>query len=145
MHDVVGSKVYRLFYPSVPVIVAARFDGRIFAMPVVSILSVSNTPPRIGFSSSPSHRTYEAVVGSKAFSAVWLDNKFVKSVEILGTSSGASATDKLSSAGLSHHGGRFLDVPVLDNASAVLECSVIEVRTLGDHDLVIGEVRGSYA
>ena len=144
MHDIDGSKVYRLFYPSVPVIMAARFEGKVSAMPVVSVMSVSNSPPRICFSSSPLHRTYEAIVRSKSFSASWLDRKFVKSVEKLGTSS-ATAADKLSSAGLSHHGGKFLDVPVLDSASAVLECSVMEVRALGDHDLVVGEVRGAYA
>ncbi len=145
MHEVAGSKVYRLFYPSVPVIVAARFDGRISAMPVVSILSVSSSPPRVAFSSSTSHRTYEAIVRSKSFSAVWLDTKFIKSVENLGTSSSGTAPDKLGSAGLTHHGGRVLDVPVIDGASAVLECSVSEVRTLGDHDLVVGEVMVAYA
>src|SRR2546426_4556563 len=126
MHEVSGSKVYRLFYPAVPVIVAARSEESVSGMAVVTIISVSNEPPRIAFSSSRSHHTYELVARSRSFSVSWLDSRFVKNVEKLGVSSGADVPDKLRSAGLSHTQGRVVDAPVINEAKATLECSVIE-------------------
>jgi flavin reductase (DIM6/NTAB) family NADH-FMN oxidoreductase RutF len=145
MHEVSGSKVYRLFYPSVPVIVAARSEESVSGMAVVSIISVSNEPPRVAFSSSRSHHTYELVARSRSFSVSWLDSRFVNNVQSLGTSSGAGIPDKLRSAGLSHTAGKVLDVPVINGAAAVLECSVAEIRPLGDHDLIVGDVRAARA
>ncbi len=145
MNQIVGERVYRLFYPSVPAIVGAYREGIVAAMPVVSILSVSNKPPRIAFSSLPIHRTYRTVIESGSFSVSWLDSKFVKSVEMLGARSRGDTVDKLLSAGLSHYRGAVLDVPVIGEASAVLECTVAGVHHLGDHDLVVGDVRAAYA
>ena len=145
MHEVSGSKVYRLFYPSVPVIVAARSVGIVSAMAVVSMLSVSNEPARVAFSSSRSHHTYSVLARARSFSVSWLDSRFLKNVERLGTSSGAGDPDKLRSAGLSHSTGRTIDVPVIDEAAAVLECSIAEIIPLGDHDLVVGDVRAARA
>ncbi len=145
MNEVVGENVYRLFYPSVPAIVAAYREGLVAAMPVVSILSVSNKPPRVAFSSLPTHRTYRTVIESGSFSVSWLDSRFVKSIEMLGASSREDTADKLRSAGLSHHRGGALDVPVIGEASAVLECAVAGVHHLGDHDLVVGDVKRAYA
>ncbi len=145
MHEVDGSKVYRLFYPSVPVVVATRAAGRVSGMPVVSILSGSNSPPRIAFSSTPTHDTHRMIVEAGAFSVAWLDETQVRSLELLGTSSGAGVADKLASSGLEHRRGTTLDVPVIEGASAALECSVSEVRPLGDHELIVGDVRRAFA
>jgi flavin reductase (DIM6/NTAB) family NADH-FMN oxidoreductase RutF len=145
MRKVERSKVYRLLYPVVPAVVAASHEGRVAAMPVVSLVSLSNDPPLIGFSSSPSHATYTTVVQAGRFSVSWLDRRFAKAVIKLGTSSGSKGSDKLKAAGLHHRPGGSLGTPVIDEASATLECRFSSSQKIGDHNLVIGEVKSAEA
>ncbi|MDA4131807.1 MAG: flavin reductase, partial [Thaumarchaeota archaeon] len=58
----------------------------------------------------------------------------------LGMRSGRGIVDKLLSAGLHHRATGSPPVPVISEASAFLRCSVEEVRTYGDHQLVVGRV-----
>jgi flavin reductase (DIM6/NTAB) family NADH-FMN oxidoreductase RutF len=140
MRKVELSKVYRLLYPSVPAVVAASLGRKTSAMPVVSIVSLSNDPPLIGFSSSPSHATFHAIAGARCFSVSWMDRKYLRAVELLGTSSGRDIADKLLPAGLHHRARGSPPVPVISEASAFVACSVKEVRTYGDHEFVVARV-----
>lgn len=133
--------VYRLLYPTVPVVVAACFEGSTAAMPVASLVSLSNDPPLIGFSSSRSHATYRKIVDARCFSVSWLDRRYAGAIEALGTSSGWKVDDKLRAAGL-HHDQRdgTPKVPQISEASARLVCSLEELHKYGDHELVVGRV-----
>jgi flavin reductase (DIM6/NTAB) family NADH-FMN oxidoreductase RutF len=144
MNDVEPSKVYRLLYPAVPAIIGCSDRGMVYAMPVVSIVSLSNDPPLIGVSSSPKHATHHAIVSAKSFSLSWVDASLARSLEVLGTTP-HSAGDKLQSAGLEHTRGRALDVPILEGAKASLECSLYARHPFGDHELLVGEVRDARA
>ncbi len=145
MRKVEGSKVYRLLYPVVPAVVAASCEGSVAAMPVVSLASLSNHPPLVGFSSSPSHATYKTIIEAGQFSVSWLDRSFAKAVIELGESTGAMSADKLSAVGLHHRPGKSLNVPVIEEACATLECRFATSQRLGDHNLVIGEVERAEA
>jgi len=140
MRKVEPSRVYRLLYPSVPAIVAASLGRKTSAMPVVSIVSLSNDPPLIALSSSPSHATFRAIAGARCFSVSWLDSKYLRAVEFLGMRSGRDVVDKLLTAGLHHRAMGTPPIPVISEASAFLRCSVEEIRTYGDHELVVGRV-----
>jgi flavin reductase (DIM6/NTAB) family NADH-FMN oxidoreductase RutF len=144
MNPIDPSKVYRLLYPAVPAIISCNDRGLIYAMPVVSIMSLSNNPPLIGVSSSPKHSTHEAIVSVKSFSLSWVDASLVRSLEVLGTTP-HSAVDKLHSAGLRHTRGRTLDVPIIEGSAAALECSLYGRQTLGDHELLVGKVQDARA
>ena len=145
MNDFDYSKAYRLFYPAVPVVVASSYRGIVSAMAVVTAVSVSNVPPRVGFASLPTHSTYRTIASSHSFSMSWLDRRLAREVELLGSKRGKGVADKLRSVGLKHSKGRVLDVPIVDGAAATLECSVVKVQTLGDHDFIVGEVKAAYA
>jgi flavin reductase (DIM6/NTAB) family NADH-FMN oxidoreductase RutF len=145
MNDVDYSKVYRLFYPAVPVVVASSFRDTVSAMAVVTAVSVSDVPPRVGFASLRTHSTYKTIESSRSFSMSWLDRSLAREVELLGSKREEGVKDKLASAGLKHRRGRVLDVPVIDAAAATLECSVVKVESLGDHDFIVGEVKASYS
>jgi flavin reductase (DIM6/NTAB) family NADH-FMN oxidoreductase RutF len=144
MNPVDLSKIYRLLYPAVPAILSCSDRGLIYAMPVVSIVSLSNVPPLIGVSSSPKHSTHEAIVSVKSFSLSWVDASLVRALEVLGTTP-HSAVDKLQSAGLKHTRGRALDVPIVEGAVASLECSLYARQALGDHELLVGKVHDARA
>jgi 3-hydroxy-9,10-secoandrosta-1,3,5(10)-triene-9,17-dione monooxygenase reductase component len=144
MNPVDPSKVYRLLYPAVPAIISCDDRGMVYAMPVVSILSLSNDPPLIGFSSSPEHATHHAIINLRSFSACWVDSSLVKNLEVLGTTP-HSTGDKLHSAGLKHERGKRLNVPIIEGAVAALECSLYARQKLGDHELLVGKVHDARA
>jgi flavin reductase (DIM6/NTAB) family NADH-FMN oxidoreductase RutF len=144
MNPVDPSKVYRLLYPAVPAIVSCNDRSLIYAMPVVSIISLSNNPALIGISSSPSHSTHQAIASVKSFAVSWVDASLARSLEVLGTTS-HSAVDKLGSAGLKHVRGRTLDVPLVEGAVATLECTLYARQALGDHELLVGRVHDATA
>jgi len=97
------------------------------------------------FSSSPSHATYKTIIEAGQFSVSWLDRSFAKAVTELGKRTGAGSADKLRAVGLHHRLGKSLDVPVIEEASATLECRFASSQRLGDHNLVIGEVEQAEA
>jgi len=144
MRKVESLKVYRLLYPVVPAVVAATSGGRVAAMPVVTLISLSNEPPLIGFSSLPSHTTYKTIIEAGRFSVSWLDRRFAKAVTELGTSTDPERGDKLRAAGLHYTAGE-LGTPVIEEASATLECRFSASQRFGDHNLVIGEVKSARA
>jgi flavin reductase (DIM6/NTAB) family NADH-FMN oxidoreductase RutF len=144
MNPVDPSKVYRLLYPSVPAIIGCSDRGMVYAMPVVSVVSLSNDPSLIGVSSSPKHSTHQAILKANCFSLSWVDASLVRSLEVLGTTP-HSAADKLRSAGLGHARGRALDVPIVEDAVASLECSLYARHPFGDHELLVGEVQDARA
>lgn len=144
MNPVDASEVYRLLYPAVPVIVSCSDGEAVYAMSVVSIMSLSNDPPLVGVSSSPSHSTHRAIVKAGRFSVAWVGAQLWGALEFLGTTP-HTETDKLRSAGLRHRRGKRLDVPVVEGAAAVLECSLHSRHATGDHELLVGRVEAGEA
>lgn len=144
MKPVDPSKVYRLLYPAVPAILSCKDRSLVYAMPVVSLMSLSNDPALIGVSSSPEHSTHEAITKVRSFSLCWVDSSLVRSLEVLGTTP-HNAPDKLQSAGLKHSRGKTLDVPVVEGSVAALECSLYARQVLGDHELLVGKVQDARA
>jgi len=144
MNPVDTSKVYRLLYPAVPAILGCSDRSLVYAMPVVSMISLSNDPPLIGVASSPEHSTHQAIVSMRCFSLSWVDASMVRALELLGTTP-HDAVDKLHSAGLKHARGRTLDVPIVEGAVASVECTLYARQTLGDHELLVGKVQDARA
>jgi flavin reductase (DIM6/NTAB) family NADH-FMN oxidoreductase RutF len=138
------SKVYRLLYPAVPAIVSCYDRSLVYAMPVVSTVSLSNDPPLIGVSSSPGHSTHQAIANVRCFSLSWMDASQAKSLEVLGTTP-HTVPDKLQSAGLKHRRGKTVDVPIIEGAVAWLECTLYARQSLGDHELLVGRIRDAMA
>ncbi len=144
MNPVDPSKVYRLLYPAVPAILACSDRSLVYAMPVVSMVSLSNSPPLIGVASSPEHSTHQAIVSVRCFSLSWVDASMVRALQVLGTTP-HGAVDKLHSAGLKHARGKTLDVPIVEGAVASLECTLYARQALGDHELLVGKVQDARA
>ena len=86
MKPVDPSKVYRLLYPAVPAIISCSDAGLTYAMPVVSVISLSGTARRSWASPPPrQHSTHQAIVKARCFSLSWVDASLVRSLEVLGT------------------------------------------------------------
>lgn len=145
MHSIEPSIAYRLLYPDVPAIVCSSYNRTVSAMPAVSIISLSQSPPLIGVSCSPMHSTFMTIKNSRCFSLCFLDKSYSKYVESLATYRGKRSEDKLALVGLSHHTGKRVNSPVIDVSSAVIECSLIRKMRFGDHFLLIGKIETAYA
>ena len=137
--------IHRLFYPQVPAVLSAMVGKRVSAMPVVSYTSVSDSPPMVAVSSVPSHYTCKLVLQAGCFSLCILDRDHAGAIARLASVSGAKVEDKLADAGLKYTRGERLKVPAIQGASATLECSLSAKRRLGDHMLLVGEVRAARA
>jgi flavin reductase (DIM6/NTAB) family NADH-FMN oxidoreductase RutF len=144
MKRVDPSKVYRLMYPAVPAVIACSDGGQVYAMPAVSVISLSNEPPLVGVSSSPAHSTHKAILKAKRFSLSWFDSSLAGVLQALGTKPHVEG-DKLASAGVEHHSGSVLKVPIPEMAVAFLECALRRRLPTGDHELLVGEVRNARA
>ena len=143
MKDVDPSKAHRLFYPGVPAILCASHRGRVSAMPVISYASLSEVPPLVGVSCNPRAFTYTLIAKSHLFSLCLVDRKRAAAIGFLASHSGSTTKDKLADAGLAHDRGARLDVPVVHDSAAVLECVLHAKRRFGDHVLVVGRVEAA--
>jgi flavin reductase (DIM6/NTAB) family NADH-FMN oxidoreductase RutF len=134
--------IHRLFYPQVPLVLCARAEERVSAMLVVSYASASEKPPFVAVSCSPLAFTCKLALKAGAFSLCALDRKELGSVELLASISGEKVKDKLEAAGIPYALGEALHTPIIASSVASLECSIESKRKLGDHVLIIGEVKG---
>jgi len=138
--DISPSKIHRLFYPQVPVVITVEFDGRIGGMPAIWHTPLSFDPPLVGVAVAPEHKTYEMIIRAKAFGVNWLDFSYARQVGKLGESSGKDCTNKLGAVGLSIVRKSDSGPPLIAESRAVLECLLSERHRTGTHELFIGRV-----
>ena len=110
-------------------------------MPVVSYASVSDSPPLVAVACNPDSYTCKLSLRSKSFSLSLLGREDTSKLGTLATTHGGDVVDKLVYAGLAHMKGKKLDVPVIEGARATLECSLSSKHLVGDHLLILGQVR----
>ncbi|MDG6954550.1 MAG: flavin reductase family protein [Nitrososphaerota archaeon] len=139
------SLIHRLFYPQVPLVMAARHGGRVSAMPVVSYLVASENPPMVGVACAPKGFTCRLALKAGSFSLSVLDRSRRDAVSRLATTSGAEVEDKLSEVGLKYEAGKRVNAPVLRDALATLECTLKSSKRAGDHLLLLGSVESASA
>lgn len=139
------SRLHRLFYPQVPLVLCAQFGSRVSAMPVVAYASISDSPPLLGAACSPFAFTFKLSVKACAFSFCLLDRRHLRAIERLASVSGAKVEDKLAEVGLRHSRGSKVGAPMITDSVATIECSLFSKRKMGDHVLLVGKVEACNA
>lgn len=137
---VIPTKIHRLFYPQVSVVITAEFDGRVGGMPAIWHTPLSFKPPLVGVAIAPEHRTYRMIVGAKSFGVNWLDFSYARQVGELGDESVKDYVNKLSAKGFTTVKGGDLEVPLIAEACGVLECRFSDTYRTGTHEFVVGQV-----
>jgi flavin reductase (DIM6/NTAB) family NADH-FMN oxidoreductase RutF len=138
--------VYRLFYPQVPVIICAKLDIDIAAMPANSCISISNQPPVVALALFRHGRTASIIQNSKSFSINWLNFKDGSSEEAilnLANTSKSKARDKLKMNKIEYRLENGL--PIISNSEAYATCALQRVIGTGDHNLFIARVQSARA
>jgi len=135
----------RLLYPVVPVVVTSESQGRVGGMLAAWWTQLSFKPFLVGVAIAPERFTYRLIVESKAFALNLLDFSYVERTPFLGDVSERFYKNKISKAGFTIVKGEVLGAPIIAEASAALEVSLVKIVETGDHDLFVGEVKAAYA
>jgi len=143
--DVDLARIHRLFYPQVPVVITSEFDGRVGGMPAIWCMPLSFNPPLVGVAIAPEHETYRIIMGARAFGINWLGFSHARQIGELGDTSAKNYNNKLSAAGFKTIKGKKTSQPLIQEASAALECRLSETHRTGTHELLVGEVVNAIA
>jgi len=129
-------KEFMRLVPQCVTVVATYFEGEPHGMTVSSFTSLSLNPPLVMAALQRDTKTCKAVLGSGRFSVNLLSEKQARLSDVFA---------------YEEHSKRFTMVkhwlkdgvyPVIDGVIAVLFCEVYSVTDVGDHKLVVGEVKG---
>jgi len=136
---------YRLLHPKLTALIACYDEYNVpNAMTAAWIMPVSVNPPLIVVSISPKRYTYELILKAKIFSVNIPSLNMLKKVHLCGTISGREIKNKLKRIGLTTINGRKLNVPIIEECIAFLECKLWENIVAGDHNLIIGKIIDAY-
>ncbi len=122
-------------------IIAARYQKLVAAMPANSCMPVSNEPPLFAVSVRKGSKTNRVLSKSKNFSINWINFSDKKLVSLLSESN--KAPDKLKALEIPY--AEVFDAPVLAQSQAYAICEKNSVRKVGDHDLIVGRLLGAMA
>jgi flavin reductase (DIM6/NTAB) family NADH-FMN oxidoreductase RutF len=130
-------------YPRAAAVVTVNSEGRKNAMAVAWHCPVSFKPALYGIAVSPKRFTYNMILQSRHFAINFMPFERIEMIAALGGSSG-SFTDKFTEFDLEEDQPVKSDVPILRDAYASYECSVMDMRTLGDHAWIIGQILATH-
>jgi flavin reductase (DIM6/NTAB) family NADH-FMN oxidoreductase RutF len=124
-------------YPTgVVAITSLAPDGAPVGMAVGTFSSVSLTPALVSFFADHSSTTWPTIRAAGTFCANVLSGSQHHICRALARRGGDKFSD------LVWRPARHTGSPLLEDVAAWVDCRITEVHTVGDHDIVIGEVLG---
>ena len=139
-----ANRIHRLLTPGPVVLVTATLRGRSDVTAVAWAMPLSGDPPLVGVALSPRTFIHELVRRSEEVTINVPPADLARQVHHCGTVSGA-AEDKWAATGLHATSARQVEAPWIEECVAHLECGVVEVMPVGDHELFVGQVLGAWA
>ena len=130
------------YYPSPVVLVGVMADGRPNYMTAAWFTKVNNSPPMIAISLGSGHFTVRGIKKNKAFSINIPEASIIEKTDYCGLVSG-QRVDK--SDVFTPFYGQLDSAPMIQEAMISMECTVAEIISLPQADLVIGAVVETYA
>ena len=118
-------------------LLTARYRGRINVMPVAWQTALSAEPPLIGVAIHESRFTMELVSHAEEFALSFPTRALLHHVQYLGSLSGEQL-DKFEVTRLESFSPRHVTAPLVAGCAAWVECEVVQVLPVGDHQLVLG-------
>jgi flavin reductase (DIM6/NTAB) family NADH-FMN oxidoreductase RutF len=133
-------RAFRLLQPGPVALVTARYRDKDNLLPVAWAAPVSYDPPRLGIAIAPTHLTYDLIRRSEVFALNFPGRPLAEQVNRAGVLSGRDVDDKLSEVGLTPAEADEIDVPLIEECVAHIECGLVGAFDLGDHVWLVGEV-----
>ena len=101
--------------------------------------TLSKDPPLYGIALHPKRHSYTLIMETKEFVVNFLSSDYLKDVHFCGTHSGKN-TDKINHTNLTYISAEKVSPPLINEAYAHLECTLVDSYPVGDHILLMGKV-----
>ena len=128
----------RLLQPGPLALLTSQFRADTNVMTVAWLMPVSLEPALIAVAIHPDRLTHEYVSRSEVFALNIPNMDLLSAIHRCGIETGRHG-DKFQPAALTPVNAYELDLPLIDECVAHIECGVVERVRFGDHDLFIGE------
>lgn len=127
----------RLLQPAPLALVTSQFRADANVMTAAWLMPASLDPPLVAVAIHPDRLTHEYVSRSEHFALNIPNMDLLSAVHQCGIETGRSG-DKFAVTGLTPTDAWELDLPLVAECVAHIECGVVERLSFGDHDLFIG-------
>lgn len=127
------------FYPKNVTLLGVRYGERTNFMAAAWNTALSFDPPLFAVAITKKRFTHNLIVQAGNFTCNFLPNEKADIVHSCGRVSGKEV-DKVARFGLKLEPSRLISSPGLQDAYAILECTLESIATFGDHDLIVGKV-----
>ncbi|MDZ4246369.1 MAG: flavin reductase family protein [Dehalococcoidia bacterium] len=134
-----GAGNYHYHFPSSAVIVTARHEGKENAMTAAWHAPFSFSPPYYGVLISPRRFTFQLINSSRQFGINFMPLEQAELAAAVGGSKGAEV-NKFEKYNIKKDSPVKTSVPIIKTAYAAYECSLVDSKTYGDHELFVGEI-----
>ncbi len=133
---------YRPVYPSpAALIVSADRDGKPNIMTAGECFNIGlKRPAIIGIALRKATYTHSLISDTLEFTANLPTAAILQKVDGVGMVSGRNGLDKFARFGLTPLPSQCVTPPIIRECPVNLECKVLNIQEVGDHDLFIGEV-----
>jgi flavin reductase (DIM6/NTAB) family NADH-FMN oxidoreductase RutF len=124
-------------------LVSCEDSGRKNIISVGMFAYFSGKPTLVGVGIAPSRLSYELIRRSRVYVVNVVDEKLVEAVRICGENSGKDV-DKFKLANLTAVPASRIKAPLIEESPLSVECKVVQIIEVGDHDWFIGEVLATH-
>ena len=132
-----------LIYPTPALLVGSSVVGKPNFMTAAWCSVVNSKPPMVSASLQHHRHTLVGIKENNTFSINVPSVGMVKETDYCGIISGVKA-DKVADCQFNLFYGSLKTAPMIDQCPVNLECKVVQILNLGSHELVIGQVEGTY-
>ncbi|HEX3723033.1 MAG TPA: flavin reductase family protein [Nitrolancea sp.] len=134
----------RLLQPAPLALITSFYRTQPNVMTAAWLMPVGTSPMLVGVAVHPARLTHEFVSRSELFAINIPTIELLTAVHRCGVESGRDR-DKFLTARLNTMDANEIDVPLVEECVAHIECGVVQRISLTDHDLFIGEVLAASA
>ncbi|MFQ5594663.1 MAG: flavin reductase family protein [Anaerolineae bacterium] len=138
-------QAYRLLQPGTVALVTTRYLDKINVMPASWVAPVSFHPPLIGVAVAPANLTHDLIRRSEVFALNIPGRPLAEQVDRAGCISGRDVDNKLAALGLTAAEAGEIEVPLIEECLAHIECGLVQAIPLGDHVWLVGQVLAAQA
>lgn len=133
---------YRPVSPSpAALITSVNTEGKPNIITLGEVFNISiNQPVIMGISIRPATYSYSLIQSSGEFVINLTTSGLAEKVDLCGSVSVRNGFDKFKQFGLTPIPAKFVKPPLIEECPINIECTVLGIQKIGDHDLILGEV-----
>ena len=137
---------FRPVYPSpAALIVSIDENKKANIMTAGEVFNIGlKEPAIIGIALRKATYTHSLITRTGQFTVNFPTVAIIDKVDLVGTVSGRDGLDKFTEYELTPVKSKVIDAPIIEECPVNLECKMLSVTVVGDHDLFLGEVVAMY-